>query len=162
MINKLIVIILILLLFNISYCKLTENFYIKYTYNPFHKQSTKPVDEDKVVSTKDNNLKNYEYKMLEKLHNNYKCSCGSKRRHFPTPIIKFGKYTYIMSSCGKSFNKIYKKVEIIDRDKQVKCIIKNFQNNNIYYKDMVSGGRNLCYKDGVIAVIDMDIAMCLL
>ena len=50
-----------------------------------------------------------------------------------------------------------KKVEIIDRDKQVKCIIKNFQNNNIYYKDMVSCGKNLCYKNGVISVIDMDI-----
>ena len=55
-----------------------------------------------------------------------------------------------MSSCGKSFDKINEKVEIIDRDKQVKCIINNFQNNNIYYKDMYHSGKNLCYKNGVI------------
>ena len=102
-----------------------------------------------------------EYLCLNKLNKNFVCICQNKdNHHFPKIInINESELKFTFSHCGKSLNRLFYKINILNYEKQVDCIIHNLKKNNIVHLDMVSNGKNLCITDdGILSLIDFDIA----
>lgn len=87
----------------------------------------------------------------------YKRISGEK--NFPK-LINYDKkkMTLEIEHCGKPLTQL-DKIEINDLDKQIKNIINVLKKNNIIHLDLHSSGKNICYKDGKIYLIDFDIAI---
>lgn len=60
--------------------------------------------------------------------------------------------------CGTSLNKL-SKIQIENLDEQIENIVNVLEKNNIQHLDLHPSGKNLCYKDGKIYLIDYDIAV---
>lgn len=105
-----------------------------------------------------------EIRCLELLSENYICCCGvGDGRHFPEIVDtnRDGK-TIVTKDCGETIFDI-RKTRKIKQDilpnfgLQVRCIIDNLERNNIKHLDIHRN--NLCIKNGVLALIDFDIAV---
>jgi len=101
-----------------------------------------------------------EYNCLNKLNKNYECICRDKVNHFPKIInVYLPHYKFMLTRCGRSLNKLKKRVIITNLDEQLNCIIHNLYKNNIKHLDMTSDGKNMCIdENGTIAIIDFDIS----
>jgi predicted Ser/Thr protein kinase len=83
-----------------------------------------------------------------------------KEFHFPRLVAADPiRYTISTEYCGEPFRKLKKwnaKIYIKNPEKQVSRIISSLKKNNIVYLDMNTNGKNLCYNDGQIYLIDFD------
>lgn len=106
-------------------------------------------------------LYDLEYNCLKLIESNYNCICGLNKYHFPKIIDSCPeKCKFVLSNCGKSIDKYKKynqKINIINPDKQINCIIHNLKKCKIKHLDMPNNGKNLCVdKNGTLSLIDFD------
>ena len=93
-----------------------------------------------------------EKKCLIAIKTKYKCICGHgiTNPHFPT-IVNHNDHTMTLNItwAGQTVKHLYEKGQQIivpDMDAQIKCIIKNLNEAEIYHLDMHRSGKNLCIK----------------
>lgn len=87
----------------------------------------------------------------------YKRLSGNK--NFPK-LIRFddNKFTITIEYCGNSVDKL-KSLKIDNLDEQINNILTTLEENKINHLDIHESGKNICYKDGIIYLIDFDIAV---
>ena len=68
------------------------------------------------------------------------------------------KLELIIENCGQSLDKI-NSLKIKNLDEQIKNICDVLKKHNIVHLDLHKNGKNLCYKDGKIYLIDFDISV---
>jgi predicted Ser/Thr protein kinase len=68
------------------------------------------------------------------------------------------KLELIIENCGQSLDKI-NSLKIKNLDEQIKNICDVLKKHNIVHLDLHKNGKNLCYKDGKIYLIDFDITV---
>ena len=83
----------------------------------------------------------------------------SGNNNFPK-LIRFDdkKFTITIEHCGTSVDKL-KSMKIDNIDEQINNILNTLEKNKINHLDIHDSGKNICYKDGVIYLIDFDIAV---
>jgi len=108
-----------------------------------------------------------EKECLTLLERNYECTCGMNVRHFPVILSCDDEAcTFKLTDCGfevfDNRHNTYFFSYITDYERQVDCIIQNLKKNNIYHLDIHPAakeyGRNICIKDGILSLIDFDVA----
>lgn len=77
--------------------------------------------------------------------------------HFPK-LIGTSKHRIITSNCGTSLNKL-EKIEIQNLEQQVENIHKVLIEKKITHLDMCASGKNICFQNGKLYLIDFDIAV---
>lgn len=109
---------------------------------------------------------NLERKCLKRVNKHYECICGLglKTKHFPTILDTNPKMLSItmthMGPSVKSLKKQKKHVNIKNKEEQIRCIIHNLKKASVCHLDFHPTGKNTCVnKDGVLALIDFDIAI---
>ena len=79
--------------------------------------------------------------------------------NFPKLIsYNTNKLELLIEHCGQSLDKL-NKIKIDNLDEQILNIIDVLVNNKIVHLDLHQSGKNVCYKDGKIYMIDFDIAV---
>jgi tRNA A-37 threonylcarbamoyl transferase component Bud32 len=103
-----------------------------------------------------------EYECLKRLESNYRCFCGMGN-HFPRVIsANWRKKTLVITDCGETVYNLRKQDRIRPGDFpimgiQISCILNNLRRNCIKHLDIHRN--NICIKNGVIGLIDFNIAI---
>jgi tRNA A-37 threonylcarbamoyl transferase component Bud32 len=103
-----------------------------------------------------------EHECLKRLENNYRCFCCLDN-HFPKIVsVNWRKKTITMTDCGETVYNIREIDKIKPGDLpimgiQISCILDNLRRNRIKHLDIHRN--NICIKNGVIGLIDFNIAV---
>lgn len=83
----------------------------------------------------------------------------SGNEHFPK-LLEFDEknHTITLEHCGDSLDRI-KSLKIDNLDEQIDSIVRCLQKYKIVHLDMHDSGKNICYKNNKIYLIDFDIAV---